>query len=191
MIKYRFGNKIRELRERKGKTLKSVAEIAQISESLLSQIETNKLSPSIDTLFAVVEALDADMDYIFSDFKLNKQVVLVRKKDRKYIKTGSVAYEQISVVPDFSEDHAIEAFIMEIKKKGEKGSKDYGHNGKELGLVLQGEGILEYGTEKYNLFNGDSISFSSDIPHTIKNTGNEVLRIMWVITPPKMNFFKG
>ena len=190
MIKYRFGNKIREIRERKGKTLKAVAEVAGISESLLSQIETNKISPSIDTLFSVVDALEVDIDYIFSDFRQKREVVLVREKERKYIKTGTVAYEQISAVPDFSEDHAIEAFIMEIKKNGEKGSRHYGHKGKELGLVLQGEGVLEYGTEKYNLYSGDSISFSSDIPHTIKNMGKGALKIMWVITPPKMNFFK-
>ena len=45
-----FGEKIREVRERKHLTMREVAEKAGVSESLISQIERNKISPAIDTL---------------------------------------------------------------------------------------------------------------------------------------------
>lgn len=38
-----FGVKLRTVRERRGVTLKEVASIAQVSESLVSQIERNRI----------------------------------------------------------------------------------------------------------------------------------------------------
>ncbi|MGL4369440.1 MAG: helix-turn-helix domain-containing protein, partial [Spirochaetota bacterium] len=58
--KYRFGEKLREVRERKQMTMKEVAEAAGVTESLISQIERNKVSPAIDTLLSITEILDID-----------------------------------------------------------------------------------------------------------------------------------
>ncbi len=74
-------------------------------------------------------------------------------------------------MPDFSEEHSIEAFLMEIEPKGEKGSMDFGHPGRELGYVLDGNAELTYGNDTHELRRGDSISFASDVPHVIRNTG--------------------
>lgn len=189
-VKYQFGDRLRELRERKGLTMKAIANEINVSESLISQIERNKVSPSIDTLFSIADALEADYEYIFQDYRKNKQVDLVRKKDRNNIVTPGVTFRQLTVMSDFSEKHAIEAFLMEIKKGEKKGAKDYGHAGKEFGFILSGEGVLEYGTEEYLLKEGDSISFSSDNPHILRNTGNGILRAIWVISPPRMLFVK-
>ena len=69
----RFGEKLRTVRERKGITLKQVAAKVNVSESLISQIERNRVSPSVDTLIAIADALDIDLDYLFKDFKKNKK----------------------------------------------------------------------------------------------------------------------
>ena len=50
---YRFGEKLRTVREKKGYTLKVVAQKAGVSESLVSQIERNRVSPAIDTLLTL------------------------------------------------------------------------------------------------------------------------------------------
>jgi len=189
-VTHRFGDKIREIRERKGITLKSVADKVGLSESLISQIERNKVSPSIDTLFAVSEALEIDIDYLFKDYRHKRKVQIIRKGEQSTVTTPQVVYTQLSVMPDYSEEHAIEAFLMEIAPGGEKGSGDYGHPGRELGYVLDGQAELTYGIETHILEKGDSISFTSDVPHVLRNTGRAIFRAVWVITPPKMLFFK-
>ena len=73
-MKYRFGDKLRKVREKRKSTMKEVALKAGVSESLISQIETNKVSPAIDTLLNIAEALEIDIEYLFSDFKKNKLV---------------------------------------------------------------------------------------------------------------------
>jgi len=189
-IKHRFGDKLREIRERKGITLKSVADAIGVSESLVSQIERNRVSPSIDTLFAVADALGIDIDYLFREYRHKRKVQIVRREEQKTVATSQVHYTQLSVMHDYSEEHAIEAFLMEIEAGGEKGSNDYGHPGRELGYILDGYAELIYGTDTHPLRKGDSISFTSDVPHVLRNTGPDTFKALWVITPPRMLFFK-
>jgi len=188
-MKYRFGEKIREIREKRKMTLKEVASQAEVSESLVSQIERNRVSPAIDTLLRIADILDMDMEYIFSEYKKTKSVNLVRHGERNKIVMPGVTYEQLSKTIGVNEKHGMEAYYMEVAPGCEKGSSEYGHRGRELGIILEGRGEFRFGTEAYALEQGDSISYESDIPHVLINTGKKPLRAIWVTTPPKM-FFK-
>ena len=64
---YRFGEKLRAVRERKGYTLKVVAQKAGVSESLVSQIERNRVSPAIDTLLTLADVLDINLEFLFEE----------------------------------------------------------------------------------------------------------------------------
>ena len=118
---YRFGEKLRTVRERKNITLKEVAAHVHVSESLLSQIERNKVSPSIDTLMAIVDALEIDLEYLFKDYKKNKLVTIVRAQDRSNYMLQNVSYQQLSD-NSIVDEHAVEALMLEIAPGGEKGS---------------------------------------------------------------------
>ena len=184
-MKFKFGEKLREIRERKQMTMKDVAEKVGVTESLISQIERNKVSPAIETLFSIAEILDIDLEYLFSDFKRSKDVQLIHKSERAVYVSHGVTYEQLSKASDRDNGHGIEAYFLEINPGEEKGDAEYGHVGMEMGVILQGKGELSYGKESYKLVAGDSLSFESDIPHIIKNTGSTQLKALWVVTPPK------
>jgi transcriptional regulator with XRE-family HTH domain len=183
--KYRFGEKLREVRERRQLTLREVADRSGLSESLISQIERNKVVPALDTLLAVVEVLEMDLEYLFQDWKRERRVHLVRRSEREKILLKKVAYERLSHTLDADHAHGLEAYYLEIQPGGEKGSHEYGHIGKELGVVIEGQGALTVGAKTYPLREGDSISFGADTPHVLKNTGTTRLRAFWVTTPPK------
>ena len=187
---YRFGEKLRDIREKKGITLKTVATQVEVSESLVSQIERNKVSPSIDTLFSIADALDMDLDYLFSDYQKKRKVSILKEKDRKKIVTDNIVYHQLSVLPSAMDKHAIETFVMEMNKGSKKGHNDFGHTGNEFGYILQGEGKLTYGSDEYIFKAGDSISFSSEIPHKVECLSKEPLKALWMVNPPKILFFK-
>ena len=55
-----------------------------------------------------------------------------------------------------------------------------------LGLRKIGEGTLELtiAGERYQLNAGDSFYFASELPHSYRNTGGGILRVLWVNTPP-------
>jgi transcriptional regulator with XRE-family HTH domain len=184
-MKYKFGEKIRSVREKKGVTLKEIAGKADISESLLSQIERNKISPAIDTLLRIADSLDIDFEYLFSDYKAKRKVNIVRVSDRNEYRIADVLYYQLSKTPGQG-NHEIEAYLMEIKPNGLCTSIEYGHPGKELGVIIEGSGVLTIGGESYSIESGDSVSFDSSLPHKLENTGTGILKTFWVITPPKL-----
>lgn len=184
-IKYPFGDKIRKIRERRGMTMKDVATRAGISESMISQIERDRVSPSLDTLLTMAKVLRIDFEYLFQNYKKANEVSIVRAKKRNQVIKGPVRYEQLSRFSDGAQEHTIEAFLLTIESGAEKGDQEYGHPGSELGFVLQGNGKLFYGKEVYELEEGDSLSFRSDNPHRLQNTGDIPLKAVWVITPPR------
>jgi transcriptional regulator with XRE-family HTH domain len=187
-MKYKFGHKLRAVRERKGYTLKDVATRATVSESLISQIERNKVSPSIDTLLLIADILDIDYEYLFSDYRQKRKVSIIRKNERGTIRRDGVAFHQLSVNEELSKEFEIEAFLLEVEKNGEKGDREYGHTGMEFGVILEGQAQLIYGNESYKLEKGDSVHFPSDMPHVLKNSGEEVLKAIWVISPSRKLF---
>jgi transcriptional regulator with XRE-family HTH domain len=184
-MKYHFGEKIREVRERKRMTMREVAEKAGLSESLISQIERNRISPAIDTLMSIIDILEIDLDYIFRDFKKDRPVNLIRKEEKKRAVIDGVIYEQLSRTLSSSEEHAIEAYFLEIPPGEKSGNDEYGHVGNELGVIIKGKGEFTVGKKVIPLKEGDSISFSADAPHQLKNIGSTPLRAFWIITPPK------
>jgi transcriptional regulator with XRE-family HTH domain len=181
--KYQFGEKIRAVRERKSLTLKEVAEKAGVSESLVSQIERNRVSPAIDTLLALADALEIDFDYLFAGLKRERPVTIVRTEERPSynIKPG-VLYEHLAQV---DEQGGIEAYIITIEAGAHTGNAEYGHPGWELGIVESGVMELTAGNRSFRCKAGDSVSFRADTPHILSNPGKKPLRVFWVISPPK------
>jgi transcriptional regulator with XRE-family HTH domain len=183
---YRFGEKIKSIRESQRITLKQLALQMDVSPSLLSQIENNKISPSIDTLLNLADILDIDPEYLFRDFRKRRKVRIVHPAERNSLTLNNVKYELLTPPAEDDKDYTVEVLVLKIQPGGEKGSEQFGHPGKEMGIILEGEAELLYGTESYRLNRGDSLSFSSSVPHTLTNTGNRELKAIWIITPPRM-----
>jgi mannose-6-phosphate isomerase-like protein (cupin superfamily) len=59
------------------------------------------------------------------------------------------------------------------------------HEGREFGLILQGELLIELGFESYTLHAGDSIIFESRVPHRLMNKSDEPMRAVWVVLSPR------
>ena len=64
-----LGHRLREAREQKKIGLRELARRLGVSASLISQIETGKTEPSINTLFAIVSELELSVNEIVFDSK--------------------------------------------------------------------------------------------------------------------------
>ncbi|MDR2393272.1 MAG: XRE family transcriptional regulator [Treponema sp.] len=181
----KFGEKIRSFRERRSLTLREVADRAGVSESLVSQIERNRVSPALDTLLALADALDMDLAYLFTDYRRVRPVQITRSHERLSFTKPGVRYERLAQLEGPDHLGGIEAYCITLEPGAQTGSTEYGHQGWELGMVEAGKGALSLGNSTYELAPGDSISFRSDAPHVLANVGTEPLRVLWIISPPK------
>jgi transcriptional regulator with XRE-family HTH domain len=174
-----FGKKLRTVRERRGLTLKDVAEKAGVSESLVSQIERDKVAPAIDTLLGISDVLDIDLEYLFADFRQARPLRIIRKGERDGFTRPGIRYERIARMEE------IEAYEITIRSGAKTGNTEYGHQGWELGIVQEGRAEITLGNETHTLEPGDAVSFRSASPHVIANRGKKNLRVWWIVTPPK------
>jgi transcriptional regulator with XRE-family HTH domain len=62
-----IGEKLREVRQEKKMSLRELAAQADISASMLSQIETGKVFPSVRSLYDIATALGVTVDYFFPE----------------------------------------------------------------------------------------------------------------------------
>lgn len=176
-----LGNKIRMLRHRRGLTITELAEKAGVSPSLISQIERDKICPSVYSVWEISKALNVSIGYFFNDHQTNNNPV-VRKDERKKLVLGnsSAIYELLS--PNLS--GKIE-FLRIVIEPGEcTDQKQISHEGEECGIVLQGKLLVKWGDEEYILNEGDSIYFASTVPHRYINIGDVTSISIWAMTPP-------
>ncbi len=63
----KVGSRLRQERERRGMSLRELARRVGVSPSLVSQIELDRVNPSVSTLYALVSELGMTMSDVFGD----------------------------------------------------------------------------------------------------------------------------
>src|SRR5689334_14924221 len=74
-----IGIKLRVARQQQGLSLRELAARAEVSASLLSQIETGKANPSVMSLYNIAGALDLPVDYFLTNNAANGLAEAVAK----------------------------------------------------------------------------------------------------------------
>ena len=182
-IQYQFGTKLREIREKKGYTLKQVAQSAGVSESLVSQIERNKVSPAIDTLLTLASVLDVNLEYLFEEYNRQKPITIIHEGERRELYEDDVRMEELIKTRQQNSEHSMESYMLTIPVGSSTHRGNYGHIGHEFGVILEGKGIMHYESKQYELREGDSVSFAAGSPHMLENSGDIPLKALWVVTP--------
>ena len=162
-----------------------MAKAAGVSESLVSQIERNHVSPAIDTLLALAEVLDINLEFLFDEYRRKRPVHIIRKDERPVIHEDSITYEQILRPEGYDDSKAVESYIIKIPAHAHTHRGYYGHLGHEFGIIIKGTALLTYENKEYVLNEGDSISFPSSCPHVLENPGDTELEAIWGVTPPQ------
>ena len=182
-MKIKLGALLRAIRTSRQLTIKEVTAKAGVSSSLLSQIERNRISPSLDTLLQILEVYGVPPNKFFKDYETNSRVEIIRRDDRKIYQRKGFKYEKLCGDSQARGNHSFNAFFMELSPGQQRGDASDGHLGRELGIVVEGSAQLVYGEEIYEIHKGDSVSFFSEIPHIIKNSSDQIFQAYWVVTP--------
>lgn len=180
-----IGTRLRRARRLKKLRLKDVALAVECSESLLSKIETNKVTPSLRVLHRIATVLDTSITSLFAE-PGGSDVTIYRKGEHPTVvigsadRTGSIKLERL--IP-YAKECALEGNIH-VVEPGADGGGEIKHSGEEMGYVLEGEIELTIGSNSYTLRAGDSFFFRSELPHGYRNRTGQTARILWINTPP-------
>jgi transcriptional regulator with XRE-family HTH domain len=177
---------LRARREQKRISVRRLADRVGVSPSLISQIETGKVNPSVGTLIAITTELELSLDVLFADVSASAQSgkgedgVILHLEDRPAIEleTG-VTWHRLT--PRHEEDTDFLYVVYDVG--GESCSRDgmMIHRGREYGLLLSGRLGATIGFESYELSAGDSIVFEARSPHRFWTIGEEPAVVVWMI----------
>jgi transcriptional regulator with XRE-family HTH domain len=192
-----LGSRLRSTREAYGISLRELARRVGVSASLISQIETGKVHPSVTTLYALASELDASVDELLFEDAATRggnsggdswgfltghphMEPVQRTTDRQVIELQSgVRWERLTSgsVPGIDFLHII------YEPGGESAPEDamQQHAGREWGYIIEGTLHVTIGFEDHVIGPGDAIAFDSTTPHRLYNEGPEEVRAIWYV----------
>lgn len=185
-----IGRRTAAYRIERGMRVSDLARAAGVSPSLISQIERGQTRPSVSTLFALAETLGLPVDAFFREQPEQTAPAdlppapepadpyVVRRADRVVIDIeGGVRWERLT--PTTLRDAE---FLELVYGPGAQSSTAlYQHPGTEMIMILSGRLDIHLGFDCYHLAPGDSMHFSSALPHRYVNPTDETTRAVTTI----------
>ncbi|MBI4830242.1 MAG: helix-turn-helix transcriptional regulator [Candidatus Lindowbacteria bacterium] len=183
-----LGRKIRTLREAKKLSIEDVAGRASLTPILLSQIESEAVTPPVATLLKLAHALDAHIGDFFVEAGPHKRYEVVRSGEHKKVARkpapgkSPLSYSYEALAYRLTERH-MEPFLTEFDIDIQEDVPPVSHEGEEFVYVLEGEVEFHAEDEIVRLNQGDSLYFDSSMPHAFVGKGNTKPRAVVVIYP--------
>jgi transcriptional regulator with XRE-family HTH domain len=186
----KIGGRLRAERERRGISLRELARRVGVSPSLVSQIELDRVNPSVSTLYALVTELGMTMSDVFGESRSRERTVAPqllsadglaeRPQTRRVIELASgVRWERLTP----HSDRDVEFLYVTYPVGAESCPEDalMTHGGREYGYVASGTLGVRVGFDEYELGPGGSIAFDSSSPHRLWTIGGEPVNAVWVV----------
>ncbi|MBN3491157.1 helix-turn-helix transcriptional regulator [Acholeplasma equirhinis] len=177
-----IGKKIRALRLGNNLTQEELANRLELTKGYISQLENNLTSPSIQTLFAILEVLGVE-PYEFFSKPEDEDAKIVFTKEDYYEKESPELGSVISWIVPNALKYEMEPIIIEIKPGGQS-TIDDSHPGEEFGYVLEGQVTLVLNKKRFIVKKGETFYYMANKEHYIINTGNSIAKVLWISTPP-------
>lgn len=178
----KVGAKLRELRRRRNLGVREVAVRSGISHSTISLVERDRMSPSVDTLSAILDALGTTLTGFFSDLQSTLPYApFYAAEDLVEIgKVETISYRMIGI------NHPNRQLLMlhETYAVAADSGEAFSHSAQEAGMVMRGAVEVTVGGQSRVLHEGDGYYFDSRLPHRFRNVSDETSEILSAITPP-------
>ncbi|HEU0122871.1 MAG TPA: cupin domain-containing protein [Bryobacteraceae bacterium] len=183
---YDLGSKLRRLRLRKKIALAELGRHTGLSASMLSQLETGKLVPTLPTLARIAMVFDVGLDYFFGTRRKAGLFELVRKGERMQfpselgIRRPAFLFEVLAYK---ATNKQMEAYLAEFPRREKREAATHTHAGAELLFVMEGRLEVAYQDDIYILEAGDAAYFDAAEPHSYRGLSRAAAKALVVAAP--------
>jgi len=176
------GARLRAVRKARGFSQRELAKRAGVTNSTISLIEQERVSPSISSLKKVLDGLPMTMAEFFTrGVDENRSKIFFPKQNQPNMGQGNIEYYLIGAGRP---NRQIE-IMREIYGSGsDTGREMIRHEGEEGGVVISGELELTVDDAVHLLHAGDGYYFDCRLPHRFRNIGTEPVVIVSANYPP-------
>lgn len=173
------GQRLRQLREERGISIRELSRRSGLSANALSMIERGLTSPSVSTLYRLTDALNVPITALFRQDQGQQAIVFRAVSDRTHVPFPLGVWEGLG---GEAFTGRMQPFMLTLESGAESGPDKIVHTGSEFVMCLRGS--LEYEVEgkSYRLEVGDSLLFAARLTHRWYNPGNTVTNAIVVLS---------
>lgn len=175
---FQVGRRLRELRARRGLSLRALAEQSGLNYNTLSLIENGRTSPSVSTLRQLARALEAPMSAFFEQEEDSPQVVYQKNGQRPSVELEHRQFEDLSGGLCLSGGQTL---LVTLPHEAQSGVEAVTHGGQELLFCLEGRLTCWVDETRYTLENGDSLLYEAHLPHRWQNSSGQICRFLLIL----------
>ncbi len=177
------GARLRAIRKMKGFSQRELAKRVGVTNSTISLIEQNRVSPSVGSLKKVLDGIHIGLaDFFTLDLATDSEEQFVfAPPEQPDVGGQGIHYFLVGAGrPDRQM-----CILREVMAPGsDTGKEMLQHDGEEGGVVIQGTLELSVGEQVAVLGPGEGYYFESSRPHRFRNVGDDALIIVSASTPP-------
>lgn len=177
-----LANNLKRIREERGITMKDLARLSELSTAQISKLENGKADPSVSSLMRLSEVLNVSAATLLAED--TPRVSPLRKGEgypfRRYTNNKEPVLETFL---NTHKNDRMQAEIILIPPETDSGPM-LSHNGDEFFYILEGSVEFRYGTESFDMSEGDFLYYDNTIPHGWVNKSGKSLKLLVCTSPP-------
>jgi len=180
--KLELGERIKRFRLGRNLTLKEVELKAKVSATHISEIERGMTSPTVGALSKIARALGTEPSY-FLQSDDTPPVSVVRRADRRVLSDEAWG-ARLNRLCNGVRGSEMSFLEIEMDPGKEDKIEPIIHSGEEFVYVMKGVIEIYIGLERHLVKEGDSLHFRLNEPHSIRNIGDGLAKLLWTTLPP-------
>ncbi len=176
-----IGENIRQLRKHQEMTLDVLSEKSGVSKAMLSQIESQKVNPTVATVWKISRGLGVELDSLLhGGNEPTRKFRMTRKGELTTLDTSENGpHLQVLSPIEMAED--LEIYLLTFDPGSILDSEAHAAGTEEYLTILEGTVDVRAGAKEATLSAGDFILYNCDIDHVIENREETTARVHMVV----------
>lgn len=167
----RVGHNLQKIRKEKGLTLDVLAQASGVSKAMLSQIEGDKVNPTVATVWKIARGLGVEIGSLLGDGGGHDRRFTVTRRDNLTSLDLDEEGVHIKTLSPLEMVEDLEMYLCTFKPGGSLESSAHFPKTEEFLTVISGKVRVAAGSNVTECEAGDFISYHCDIEHSITNIG--------------------
>ena len=165
-----LGGRLRALRTERHLTLESLSAMAGVSKAMLSQIEQDKVNPTVAVMLKIASALEINIGDLVDSPQRGNIIRIIPASDDRYTFLADPNCT-IRTLSPMNMEKNIEFYRITLEHGAEMASESHFPGTEEFVYVNRGRVRLVTEDQATTIGRGDSIHYRADVPHRIVNVG--------------------
>ena len=176
-----IGKNIQRIRKQQNLTLDALSLKSGVSKAMLSQIESDKVNPTVATVWKISQGLEVEINELLAGSPgPSRKFHVTPRKSITQLETDEEGLHMNVLTPiDMAED--LEMYMLTFASGGILDSAPHFLKTEEFLTVISGSVRVRAGENVTELKTGDFIRYDCDVEHSIENLADTVSVVHMVV----------